>query len=477
MILKKINYDFMVLLFGRLVQVFITLITLRVLTTVLSKSELGFFYYIITIQTFYSLFFINPVGQFFNRNTISWYKKGSIIRCLKKQLLYIIVISIGALVTLLAVSHFNLINITFENVLLISFLILALSSNQTVIPLINMIGKRVAFVNLNLLTGILSFIFPLCFVYFFSKNSESWVLGVIVSNLLMSSVSFIYLRIVLKKESYVLKATKLSYNFHNILNIVKFSVPISVATLFMWYLNAGYRIQIENNHGLTYLAVIGIGLSISNQVFNIAESILTQYMIPSLYKDIEGANKNEVKIVFNKYLNVIIPVYLFLAILLSFSIKNILPFLVNESFSSGYSIIIFGAWIEFSRVVTNALALASQIERKTSTFIPAYFIGGVFLFILFEFFPEKEYFVCIKLLLANIVVAISMAFMMKKVINFNISLERIFKVILYSVPPSLFFYYTSYFVGSNLINFIICFIGSGLSLFSLVVYWKYNVKS
>ncbi|EON3355873.1 hypothetical protein AB9H26_16570 [Yersinia enterocolitica] len=477
MILKKINYDFIILLLGRLVQVFITLITLRVLTTVLPKSELGFVYYIITIQTFYSLFFINPVGQFFNRNTISWYEKGSIINCLRRQFIYIIAISISAVVTLFMASYLNFINLTFDNILLISFLILALSSNQTVIPLLNMIGKRIAFVNLNLLTGILSFIFSLSLVCFFSKNSQFWVLGVIVSNLLMSVISFIYLRVILKKESYNLKNINLSYRFYDIISIAKFSVPISIATLFMWYLNAGYRIQVENNYGLAYLAVIGIGLSISNQVFNIAESILTQYMIPGLYKDIEGAGKDKVKLIFNNYLNVIIPVYLFLAILLSFSIKNTLPFLVNESFSSGYGIIIFGAWIEFLRVVTNALALASQIERKTSSFIPAYFLGGIFLLVIFELFPGKEYFVCIKLLLANIVVAISMALMMKKLINFNISFRKIFKAILYSIPSSLFFYYAGSFSGLNFINFTICLIGSVISLYSLIVYWKYNVQS
>ncbi|EKN6318937.1 hypothetical protein DVP60_22370, partial [Yersinia enterocolitica] len=116
------------------------------------------------------------------------------------------------------------------------------------------------------------------------------------------------------------------------------------------------------------------------------------------------------------------------------------PFLVNESFSSGYTIIIFGAWIEFTRVVTNALALASQIERKTGSFIPAYFLGAVFLIASFEIFPNDASLICIKLLIANIIVVIFMAIMMKKIINFHFYFNRLFKVAIYISPSAVFFY-------------------------------------
>lgn len=126
MIFKNINYDLIILLSGRLLQAFITLITLRVLTTVLPKSELGLVYYIITIQTFYSLFLINPVGQYFNRNTIAWYENGRLMNHLKMQLLYVATIAIGAFFTLFIIDYLNYANFSFVDILLISFLILSL---------------------------------------------------------------------------------------------------------------------------------------------------------------------------------------------------------------------------------------------------------------------------------------------------------------------------------------------------------------
>ncbi|CNJ77306.1 Uncharacterised protein [Yersinia intermedia] len=472
MILKSNNRDFFVLLSGRLLQVLVVLLTLRVSTTVLPKSELGTIYYLITLHTFYSLFFINPVGQYFNRNTIYWYNKGDIIFCFKRQFFYITSIAITAIITLNLIKYFGVINLSGKTLLVIGMLIVSQSTNQTIIPLINMIGKREAFVSLNLLTAILSLFLSFCMIYYFEEKAEYWLSGMIISNILVSLFAFKYLSMISKRTMPISDARKnLIHELSLLFKVIKFSVPIGIATLFMWYLNSGYRIQVENHYGLVYLALIGVGLSISNQVFNIVESVLTQYMIPGLYKSIEGANKDEVRIIYSNYLNSIIPIYLAVAIFLSFSIKNLLPFLVNESFSTGYAIIIFGAWIEFTRVVTNALALASQIERKTGSFIPAYLLGATSLIASFKFFPNDASLICVKLLIANIVVVIFMAIMMKKIINFHFYFSRLLKVTIYISPSVVFFYYVNSMSGLDFNNFIFSSIGCFLFLLFLYYYW------
>ncbi|MFS1539934.1 MAG: hypothetical protein ACL7BU_16000 [Candidatus Phlomobacter fragariae] len=481
----KYDYNFIILLLGRLFQVLITFITLRVLTTIFTKSELGIIYYIIALQSFYSLFFINPFGQFFNRNIINWYNSGMIIFFLKRQLSYISFIAIFAVITLILIGFLNVVKLSFGQFFLVGLLILSQSINQTIIPLLNMIGKHKAFVSLNLLTSIISLLLSLCIVYFFDKKSECWLYGIVFANLFISFFAFNYLSFILKEKTVKLNlCTKIllnnnnNNNNNNILNIIRFSLPISIATLFMWYLNSGYRIQVENNFGLAYLALIGLGLSISNQVFNIVESILTQYLTPNLYRRIErNKSKNEIEMLFNDYLNLIIPLYLSIAIFLSFSIKNLLPFVVNESFTVGYVIIILGAWIELARVVTNALALASQIEHKTSYFIPAYFGGSIFLMISFYIFPIQGSLVCFNLLFANLIVLVLMGIMMKKVINFTLSWVKVFKIILYSIPSSLFFYYANSFSGLDLKNFILSFIGCIVFIFFLYNYYRFNIKN
>ncbi|WP_290606734.1 hypothetical protein [Arsenophonus sp. ENCA] len=467
------------MLFGRLFQVLLTFIIFRVLTTIFTKSELGIIYYLIALQSFYTLFLINPVGQFFYRNIISWYNSGMTMFFLKKQLLYISSITFFVIISLGFLRYFNLVKLSFEQFWLIVALTFSQSFNQTILSLLNMIGKKWAYVNLNILTSIISLLLFFFLICFFDKKSEYWLYGIVFANLFLFFFAFNYLCFVLKGKIKELNLCAIIlHNNADIFKIIKFSLPISIATLFMWYLSSGYRIQVEDHFGLAYLALIGVGLSISNQVFNIIESILTQYLIPDLYHRIENKNKNKnkIEVLFNNYLNVIIPIYLSIAIFLTFSIKNLLPFIVSESFADGYVIIIFGAWIEFTRVVTNALALASQIERKTNYFIPAYFLGSLFLIILFNVFLKQKSLICFYLLFANIVVLIFMGIMMKKVINFTLSWSRIFKIILYSIPSSLFFYYVSSVFGLNLENFILSSIGCIIFAFFLCVYCYFNIE-
>ena len=59
----------------------------------------------------------------------------------------------------------------------------------------------------------------------------------------------------------------------------------------MWFLNSGYRMIVEKMYGLEFLAFLGVGLAVSSQVFAIAESLLTQYFIPELYKNSENSTK------------------------------------------------------------------------------------------------------------------------------------------------------------------------------------------
>ncbi|KJF99856.1 hypothetical protein UB34_00020 [Photobacterium leiognathi] len=81
--------DFVILLLGRIIQIGIVLISLRVSTTVLPESELGSIYYLTTLQGLFSLFLINPVGQYFNRNTNKWFSNGVIVKCFTNQVKYI----------------------------------------------------------------------------------------------------------------------------------------------------------------------------------------------------------------------------------------------------------------------------------------------------------------------------------------------------------------------------------------------------
>ncbi|WP_305842136.1 lipopolysaccharide biosynthesis protein [Photobacterium leiognathi] len=425
--------DFVILLLGRIIQIGIVLISLRVSTTVLPESELGSIYYLTTLQGLFSLFLINPVGQYFNRNTNKWFSNGVIVKCFTNQVKYIFLVAVISSITLIVLSRCNVINIGSSIALEISFLIFAMSLNQTILPLLNMLNKRKAFVVFNLFTALFSLLISLILIYIFEATAKFWFIGIIASNLIFSLYGYLYLRQIKCSSN---KATEIK---QNIVEVIKFALPISIATFFMWYLSSGYRIEVEKQYGLVFLASLGVGLAVSNQIFNIIESLLTQYFIPTLYRNIEGKDKIGRAFEFNRYLYLMLPIYFSTALVTTVAIKNLLPFVVGDKYYSVYVFSFFGIWIEFSRVTSNIFSVVSQIENKTNYFVPSYIISALFLFIGLNFFDYNQNKLCLIILVANIINMIVIYLLSNRLLRISIPYLNLIKVILYTLPSMMFF--------------------------------------
>ena len=62
----------MVISLGRALQVGITLISVRMLTDILSKEEVGNLYLINSLAAFFGFTLINPIGMYVNRKMHAW---------------------------------------------------------------------------------------------------------------------------------------------------------------------------------------------------------------------------------------------------------------------------------------------------------------------------------------------------------------------------------------------------------------------
>ena len=465
----KINHNFKVLLAGRLLQIIITLCTLRISTTLLPQAELGYVYYIIAVQSFFSLFLINPAGQYLNRQTAKWSFEGMIYGAYKKQLLYILLITI---LSFLLMSIFTLFDMNFlpYNLLIItSFLILSQSANQTIVPMLNMLELRVAFVFFNLLTALLCLICSYAFITFFSPTALSWVAGLIVGNSVVAMLATFRFR-----SKYLLtKTKKLSLDFKE---IRKFCFPIAIATIFMWFLNSGYRMVVESLYGLEFLAFLGVGFAVSSQVFSIAESLLTQYLIPELFKNSEKSTKEKRTELVNVYFYTVIPLYVSLALFLTFSVKYLFPFVIGEQYYDAYRFAIYGSWIELGRVLVNTFAVVSQVEKKTVKFILPYALGAIYLSMGLFLNNWLQFEVQIQTLLvgSSIVVLVSMYTSMRSYLLFSIPFKKILLSVFITLPAISYFIIFNFSAEFSLSNFMMCFFGGGLYLTGLFIMNKKN---
>jgi O-antigen/teichoic acid export membrane protein len=69
----KVSRDFLVILSGRIGQAVLALVGLKLMTSLLPKTEIGMTYTVASLGSFFGLILINPVGMYFNRHVTNRY--------------------------------------------------------------------------------------------------------------------------------------------------------------------------------------------------------------------------------------------------------------------------------------------------------------------------------------------------------------------------------------------------------------------
>jgi O-antigen/teichoic acid export membrane protein len=475
MILDKAKSDFLIILVGKILQVILMIVAIRVSTALLEPKEMGNIYIFTTIYTFFVLLLISPFGQYINRHTHQWHEQKSLLDNLGLYSLYLIIISIFSVIVGFLLYSFGVSQeIELEYFLSLLFLfILFMTLNQTILPLLNMLHYRFSFTILTVLTAFGIIVFGYLFVKLFGSTSENWLLGTVVSNTLFLIIGFFILKNRLNE-----KFNGFFYSFKKITkekikSILVFVMPLSVATLFMWLQNSGYRILIEHNIGLEFLGFLGVGLAISGQVASTIESIVMQYFHPIYYKQITNATIQERKKAIESFINKALPIYFMLAIFLTFLAKYVVEILVDEKYYGVYIFTTFGIWIEFFRMSSNLFGNISQSEMNTKKFMTPYIIGSLVTIILVYFSSSKvdyEFYLPIALLIGGIFTMIVMYISMKNLIDFKIDFRLIFFSFLVSLP-----YFSTYlfnFETNLVLNLLV--VGSFGIYFLGTIYFIYK---
>ena len=437
--INKSKINFLIIFIGKLLQMVIMFFTMKISTHLLSPKEMGNIYLFITVYTFFILFFINPLSQYMYRHINTWKENQLIINNLSLYFLYVLGIAtssilIGYIMYILGIVH--VMNLKVFLTLLFGF-ILFVTLNQTIIPLLNMLHYRLIFTVLTVLTSFGILLFGYMFIIYFGYDAQNWLFGTLLANLVFAGIGFFVLRKKLQDTfaGFLLNIKAISKS--KIKSILKFILPLSFATLFMWLQNSGYRIIIEKNINLEFLGFLGVGLAVSGQVAGIIESIAMQYFHPIYYQRISNTTIENRKKAINSLINNVLPIYLMLAIFLTFLSKNVLEILVDEKYYTAYIFTMFGIWIEFFRMTTNLFGNISQSEMNTKKFMIPYIVGSITTTILVYFSSISNKYsidIPISLLVGGFVTLGMMYVFMKQLIDFTINYKLLFLSFLLSLP-------------------------------------------
>lgn len=467
--------DFAILSVGRGVQIILSLVSVSVFASILDPSEIGKYYLIFTLISLFSQTLINPIGLFYNRHLHRWAGNKKLFNYLFLIKIYLVLLSILAvLVITLMRTYLGIaegVQPFYLNISVMSILVF-LTLNQTVIGSLNMLNCRMSFVIFSVLTQLISLILSAISVIFFNSTAFSWILGQIFALIIISFASLIHFKKIFNLKLEVFESLSL-IQLPRIKNVMFFSFPLIISSLFIWLQYQSYRLIIEKYVSLEFLGFLGLGFGIAASIYASVETLIHQIYLPKYYTMINTGSHEKRTEAWNKMAFLILPLFLATTLLVSFLAPFLITVFTSSKFVDAWPYVVFGVWIEIFRSITNTLSSVAQSESRTRSVIKSYACGGIFAALSTYFLSifDYNYFIPFALTLSGLLTVVVMYFEMKKIMSIEIGFERLLKTIFLATPlvASLIFYDLRF---SFRYSFAICFF---FSLYMLVTQYK-NAK-
>jgi O-antigen/teichoic acid export membrane protein len=367
------NRDLIVISGGRLAFALISLISIRAVTTFLTPEQYGELAILITVQMFFGLFFVNPVGQHINLHTHAWWDDGTLLARLKSYRNYVLAVSLVGAIVVLGMGKQNSVEQLLWTAIAMFAMVSAGTWNATLIPMLNMLGFRVTSVLWSIITVVTGLVCSIILAMWL-PSAAAWFAGQAIGmGLGALGAGYFIQRNGIRSHHSLIKLPLLDKR-----TILTYCFPLAVATGFMWLQLSGYRFLIENYWGLASLGFLVVGLQLASQIFSLAESLAMQFLHPLFYRRVsDHENIEEVESAFSDLLNTLVPVYFVIAGVLILSTPYLLKVLIAPKFQGAITFVMLGAGIELCRVLGNLLSNAAHVRRKTKTLTLPYFTGSM----------------------------------------------------------------------------------------------------
>jgi O-antigen/teichoic acid export membrane protein len=428
-----------VLAVGRVLQIVIALLSVRVFTTLLSPAEVGNLYLINTIVALFALGLLNPVGVYMNRRVHKWSAEGTLFDRLAQFNLYLMAVaglSVAAVFLLRQLGGVGN-GIALAPLMLLVALSLYLNTcNQLIIPILNLLQQRTPFVVFSTLTLALGLGCSVLLVTTVSASALYWLAGPLVAQGVVTAGALVYLRRVVPGR-FALATAQASLTGENMRSLIGFAFPLMITTIFMWLQNQSYRMVVEKSIGPEFLGMLGLGLGIAANIASAAESLVQQICQPLFYSQINTSDPDQRAAAWNRMAQLTLPLYASLTLLVSALAPFLVQVLAHRKFGASALFVVFGAWIELFRMTTNVLTGVAHAEMQTRSLVKSYLVGsllavvGVCLAV-----RHDAYRVTVPgvLVVSGLVTMAVMYHDMKRLLRTKVGIRRIIRSVLLSVP-------------------------------------------
>jgi O-antigen/teichoic acid export membrane protein len=429
----------MVIAFGRVATILLSLATVKIFTSLLDVKEVGKIYYLNSLMLFFGLIFMNPVGMYINRKLHNWHKEGNIANNFAVYGLYSLGVAVLASALLYIVDVFLHISGTvgYEYIIWLLVASIMFSNIQAmIVNSLNILEASIAFVLFNVLSLATGLLFSVMLSMIIEPSAIMWLYGQVISQALFAVLVYFFTRMRFSEQLNVAVMTS-CITRENMVRVATYVMPLVVTTFLLWMQNQSYRILVERMTGLEFLACLGLGFSISSNVASAVESIVHQVYMPEFYREITDCTKDERAAACNRMLNITIPVYFSLTLFVSCLAPFLVSVLTHSRFQDTFWYVICGAWLELFRMISGVLSTAAYSEMQTSYLIKAYFVGAVWALAGIYLAATWSYFqitIPVVLVSSGLATMIVMYWEMRKLICVNIAMGALFKILAASLP-------------------------------------------
>lgn len=384
------NREFVIVISSRLLAIFVSLLSMKVISTVLEVDEVGVYYLVNTFFTLLCFSFFNPFGSYFNRMTYKDKIEGNIKKSVKSMLFFRVFMTLAMIPFIVLFFYYFENDFSFNAVEFSLIILLLIFSSLVLVYLesINILGGRVFYSISNSLMLMFGLFLSSSLLFFFDATAIYWFVGVAFSQLLF--LFFIY-RKLLKYNPTLRCGNTQSFSWKNRRSIIGFSAPISLVILTQWFQSSSYRLYFAEVYTLDVVASISVGMAVASASFVAIESICYQYLSPQYFRCIDSSSSRFRSNVWNDYAKLVLPIYVITFVFIFSCSKELLLILTDNKFVSAIPFVMMGAVIELFRVSSNLLLLVCQSEMDTKFAVKPYVSGSVLLILIYLLWiPNSE---------------------------------------------------------------------------------------
>ena len=215
--MTKQKKDVLLLGLGKILQVIIALVSVRILTEVLSKQEVGNYYLLLTLLTLFNFAFLNPLGQYYGRHLIKWKHNNNLLNA-TNTLIFLRFIAI-VFATFIVFGVYQLLEYdkyyTLSEFLLFVFISLIAGTHRVFLGAVNILGDRVKFIIYAVSTLLVGLLLSLLIINFLDKSSIGWLYGIAISQLIFSPGLYKY---IVKNSCFSIYKIKSAFSKKNIIH-------------------------------------------------------------------------------------------------------------------------------------------------------------------------------------------------------------------------------------------------------------------